>query len=105
MTAPFAQQTSWWRVHKYVEPLLAAAETWPLLGSPAWCELPDDDVRKVAAVFDGAQHHALRLEMGQEARAQASRDVAAAADWQTIGKNSETRTKFFDERPWLRRVS
>jgi hypothetical protein len=79
-----SQQVSWWSVHEYVEPQVLAVDSWPLIGSPAWCELPDDDPAKLAAVFDAAQHWALRLETCQEARAEASHAVSAADDWSGI---------------------
>ncbi|HSS25895.1 MAG TPA: DUF2742 domain-containing protein [Mycobacterium sp.] len=82
--ATSSQAVSWWSVHEFVTPLLAEAESWPLAGSPEWCDLEDTDPRKVAALFDGAQHWALRLETCQEQLAEASRDVSAAADWSAI---------------------
>jgi hypothetical protein len=98
VTATSAQQTSWASVHEYVEPLLAAVQTWPLLGSPAWCALPDNDARKIAAVYDGARHWALRLETCQAARAEASRDVSAAADWTAIGREIRNRSTCYIRR-------
>jgi hypothetical protein len=78
------QQVSWWSVHEYVAPLLERAGPWPTLGTPAWCDLDDTDPRKVAALFDAAQHWALRVETCQQQLAEASRDVSAAADWSAI---------------------
>jgi Protein of unknown function (DUF2742) len=79
-----SQQVSWWSAHEYVAPVLARIGSWPMVGSPAWCALPDDDPAKVAAIFDAAQHWALRLETCQEASCEASRDVSAAADWKSL---------------------
>ena len=79
-----ARQTSFWSVHEHVEPLLTAVGSWPMLGSPAWCLLPVSDPRKVAALFSAAEHWALRLETCQQALADASREVAATADWRAI---------------------
>lgn len=86
MTPPFAQQVSWWSVHLYVEPLLAAVGRWPMAGSVEWCALPDDDVRKLAAVLDGGRHHALRVETAQVALSEASRDISGAADWTSVSR-------------------
>lgn len=86
-----SQQVSWWSVHEHVLPLLNSVDSWPMVGTPEWCELPDGDVRKVAAVFDAAQHWALRVETSQEARCQASQDIAAAFDWKRIAQSSFVR--------------
>ena len=57
-----SQQVSFWSVHEHVNPTLAQAGSWPTLASPEWCALADDDPAKTAALFDAAQHWALRLE-------------------------------------------
>jgi hypothetical protein len=57
-----------------------------MLGSPQWCALPAGDARKLASLFDAARHHALRVETAQQALCDASRAVAAEADWRAIGK-------------------
>jgi hypothetical protein len=41
-----SQQVSWWSVHEHVLPLLNSVDSWPMVGTPEWCELPDGDVRK-----------------------------------------------------------
>lgn len=104
-TAQASQQCSWWTVHIYVEPILTQAHSWPVVGSPAWCELADGDPRKLAALFDAAQHHALRVEIAQEARCAASREISAAADWAAIAQEVRNRGEFYAARPWLKRVA
>lgn len=99
-----AQQVSWWSVHEFVAAVLNQVNSWPLLGAPAWCSLAHDDPRKWAALLDGAQHHALRLELNQEARAEASRAVSSAVDWPALSGEIRTRAEFYAARPWLRRV-
>jgi hypothetical protein len=79
-----SQQVSWWSVHEHVTPLLEAAGSWPMVGTPAWCALADTDPRKLAALLDGAQHWALRMDSCQEARADASHAISAALDWPAI---------------------
>lgn len=79
-----SQQVNWWEVHEFVLPYLAAAGAWPMAGTPAWCHLPDDDDRKLAALLDAARHWALRVDTCQAERAQASKDIASAADWPAI---------------------
>jgi hypothetical protein len=77
-------QVAWWTVHEFVSPLLEAVGSWPIVGTPAWCALPDDDPAKLAALLDAAQHHALRVETAQQAMAEASHDISAAAHWSAI---------------------
>lgn len=48
-TDPTASRAvSWWSVHEYVAPTLAAAVEWPMAGTPAWCDLDDTDPVKWA---------------------------------------------------------
>lgn len=75
---------SWYEVHQHVEPMLTAVGTWPMAGTPEWCELDDDNPAKLAALLDAARHWALRLDSLQEALAGASRAVSAAADWSEL---------------------
>jgi hypothetical protein len=84
MTAVNSQQVSWWSVHEHVAPMLEQVQSWPTIGTPTWCQLPDDDPAKLAALLDAAQHWALRVETCQQARADASREISAAADWSAI---------------------
>lgn len=77
---------NWEPVHRLVQPVLAAVESWPLVGSLEWCRLADDDPRKWAAVLDGGQHWALRVEGHQRAFGEASKAVAAAADWPQVAR-------------------
>lgn len=81
-----SQQVSWWAVHEFVTAVLDQVNGWPMLGTPAWCSLAHDDPRKWAAILDGAQHWALRVDTCQEYRAEASRAVAGAADWPEIAR-------------------
>jgi hypothetical protein len=94
---------SWWSVHLYALPWLDAVGHWPLIGSPEWVALDDQDARKKAAVLDAAQHWALRLELGQEARAAAAKEIAAAADWSVVASDLRDRENFCASRPWMKR--
>jgi hypothetical protein len=98
-----SQQVSWSEVHLFVAPLLEQAGSWPMAGTPAWCLLDDHDPVKWAALLDGAQHHALRLELNQEARAEASKAVAGAVDWPAVAREINQRSSFYAARPWLKR--
>lgn len=102
-TCVSARQVSWWSVHEYVAPVLARVGEHPTIGTPAWCALRDDDPRKVAAVFNAAQHWSLQLEMNQEAKAEASRAISAAADWPAVASEIQQRNSFRADRE--RRVS
>jgi hypothetical protein len=75
---------SWWSVHEWVTRHLETVGTWPMAGTPQWSALPDDHPAKLAALLDAAQHHALRIETAQEARAQAAQAVSEAADWSAV---------------------
>ncbi len=100
-----SQQASWWSVHEFVSAVLDQVDGWPMVGTPAWCSLAHDDPRKWAALLDAAQHWALRLETCQEARADASKAVAAAVDWAWVSREINQRADFYAARPWLRRAA
>lgn len=85
-----SQQVSWWDVHEYVAPTLAVVESWPMVGTPAWYALDNQDPAKIAAVFEAARHWALRIETCQQARCEAGRDISAAADWSAISRENPT---------------
>lgn len=90
------QQVSWWDVRQFVAPLLdEAVASWPMAGTPEWCALDPHDPRKWCALLDGAQHRALRVETCQQARAAASRDVSAAADWPAIANQIRRRREVY----------
>ena len=80
-----SRQVSWRQVHRFVQPVLDQVHDWPMLGTPAWCNLSDADPRKWCALLDGARHWALRVEGCQEARADASQALSGAADWGAVG--------------------
>jgi hypothetical protein len=93
-----SRSVSWFSVHEYVEPLLAAVVQWPMAGTPEWCVLPDDDPVKLAALYDAARHWALRLEVNQAALSETSRDVSAAADWAAIAREIHGRSACYIRR-------
>ncbi|OMB93207.1 hypothetical protein A5732_16790 [Mycobacterium colombiense] len=95
---------SFWSVHEHVQPFLDLVGSWPQVGSPAWCALEEGPVR-LAALLDAAQHWALRLELCQEARAQASQAIAGALDWPEVSREIHARSEFYAARPWLKRAA
>jgi Protein of unknown function (DUF2742) len=104
MSTLHSQQVSWYSVHELISAVLNEVNDWPALGTPAWCSLRQDDPRKWAAVLDGGRHHALRLELNQEARADASKAVSSAADWSKVSHEIRQLTDFRASRPWAKRV-
>jgi hypothetical protein len=99
-----SQQVNWWSVYELVTPVIDEVGDFPLLGTPPWCSLADTDPAKWAALLDAAMHHALRVELNQEARAEASKAVSAAVDWSAVGREIRTRAEFYAAKPWLRRA-
>ncbi|MGH3633946.1 MAG: DUF2742 domain-containing protein [Mycobacterium sp.] len=96
-----ARQVSWWSVHEWVRRYLDTAGDYPMAGTPAWCLLPDDAREKWAALLDFAQHHALRVETTQQAQADASKQIAAAADWSAVARETQQMAEFRHTRPWM----
>ena len=104
MSATTSRSVSWWSVHEFVTAVLDQVNGWPMVGTPAWCSLANEDPAKWAALLDAAQHHALRLELNQEANAEASHAVSAAVDWPAVATEIHQRHNFHAERPWMKRV-
>lgn len=100
-----SQQVSWWETHLFVTELVAHYNDLPIAGTPRWCALDDSDPRKLISLAVEGEHHVLRKETAQEARADASKWVAGSADWSAISREANQRNAFYAERPWLKRVS
>lgn len=98
-----SQQVSWSDVHAFVLPKLQLVQDWPIIGSPAWCELDDRDRVKWASALDAGQHWALRLEYFQQVECEASTAISAAEDWANIARVIKDRNDYFAARPWLNR--
>jgi hypothetical protein len=90
-TSTASRSVAWWPVHEFMAALLAHANDLPPAGTPAWCALSDGDPRKLLAVAAAGEHHVLRVEMAQEAQAEASKSVAAAADWCGVAREMQQR--------------
>lgn len=86
--SPQSQQVQWWAVHQFIEHVVTQANCGPLpmAGTLAWQELADGDPRKLLAVAVAGEHHVLRVETAQAARAEASREIAAAAPWSQLAQ-------------------
>lgn len=83
----WSQQVSWSDVHEFVAARIGVVGDFPMAGTPAWCSLADSDPRKLAALFDAAQHWVLRVETCQVAECGASHDVSAATDWSEVARS------------------
>jgi hypothetical protein len=98
-----ARSVSWWSVHEYVTEFIGTLTEWPMAGTPEWCDLDDYEPRKLAAVLIAGSHHALRVETAQETNAEASKAVAAAADWRGIAEEIHQLHTWRSTRPWATR--
>ena len=104
--ATASQQVSWWEVHQYRGRVLKSydIQTFPIVGTPAWCALPDGHPVKLVAALDAAQHWALRLDTAQAARCQAAQNIAGSTDWKAVAKSHREHSEFLAANPWARRV-
>lgn len=100
-----SRQVAFWPVYEYVQGLLADVGSYPMLGTPEWCSMSDADLRKLASLYDAAVHWALRVQTCQEVRAEASRDISAAADWPQIATEIAQLNSFRADNPWTKRVA
>lgn len=79
-------QVCWTTVLAFVERRGIDPATVLTAGTPAWQALDEHHPDKLAAVLAAGVHHALLLDLRQEAQAEASRAVAAAADWSAVAQ-------------------
>lgn len=91
MSAIDSRTVAWWPVHEFVAALIAQAGTPPTAGTPAWCALADGDPAKLLALAVAGEHHVLRMETAQEQQAEASKAVAASADWAAVSRSLQRR--------------
>ncbi|GAB4597522.1 hypothetical protein MOKP4_38400 [Mycobacterium avium subsp. hominissuis] len=66
-----------------------------MAGTPAWQNLPEGDPAKLAAIYDAAQHHTLRVDAAQAALAEAAQDISAAVDWPRFASSSRQRSGIY----------
>lgn len=92
VTAVTSSEVSWWACHQFVTALVAQANTTlPWAGTPAWRALDDGDPRKLLALAVAGEHHVLRIEIGQEQRAQAAEDVWGGENWIEVSRQVQRR--------------
>lgn len=70
----------------FLEALVAQANNLPVAGTPAWCAMSDENPNKLLALALAGEHHVLRCELDQLAQAEASKAVAASADWGAVAR-------------------
>lgn len=104
MTSFESRQVSWWDTHVFIAELVSQYNELPVAGTPRWCALDASDPRKLIALAVEGEHHVLRKEVAQQARAETSRDISTAADWPAVAREMRQRNDFYTARPWLKRV-
>jgi hypothetical protein len=107
MSAIESRQVSWLPTHEFAASWAAKYgidlidDDLPNPGTPRWFGLPDP--HKVAALLLRASKAILHDEGDQQARAEASKAIAGAADWSAISREINQRTAFYAARPYLKR--
>ncbi|UXA17029.1 DUF2742 domain-containing protein [Mycobacterium sp. SMC-4] len=98
-----SREVNWWATHLFIEAAVAQANCGPIpvAGTPAWSALADGDPRKLLALAAAGEHWVLRMQIGQEQRAQAAEDIWGGADWSEAARTF-TRRHEIDE---IRRAS
>ena len=93
-------EVSWWATHLFLEAALAQANCGqiPTAGTPAWAALSDGDMRKLLALAIAGEHHVLRVEIGQEHRAQAGEDIQAGECWTEVAHQIQRRREIDEHR-------
>lgn len=91
--SPASQEVNWWATHLFLEAAVAQANCGPLptAGTPAWAELADGDPRKLLSLAVAGEHHVLRVQIGQEQRAQAAEDVWQGENWTDLARQVQRR--------------
>lgn len=79
-----SRQVAYLPVYELLTPLLGDPQLIP--GTPAWCQLADADPIKWQAVLWAAVWWTVAEDARQAAMADASRSVAASADWSRVGR-------------------
>lgn len=79
-----SRRVAWEPVHRFLAPHLGDPDLIP--GTPAWCDLDDRDPRKKSALNWPVIYWAVAEDARQDAMAEASREISAAADWPAVGR-------------------
>lgn len=95
-----SRQIGWWSVYELLAPLLGDRPP-ALPGTPTWQQLPADHPDKWRALLWSAVWWSLAQDTRQEASADASREIAAAADWSNLARRITSR----NENNYIRRIA
>ncbi len=85
-----SRQVSWFEAYEFTDKLAAdhgiTLAGLPIAGTPAWCGMADHDARKLLALVLGGVREALNNDTRQQNLADASREIASAADWSAVAR-------------------
>jgi len=104
MTGTESRSIAWWPVWELLSPHLGPPGSCPILGTPAWVALPDDDPDKLEAILYAALWWVLAEETRQEHLADASKAIADAVDWPALASEYQNLTTYRAARPWMNRT-
>lgn len=97
--SPASQEVSWWATHMFITEVVTQANTTlPSAGTPAWRALDDADPRKLLALAVAGEHHILRVEIGQDAIADAGEAISESEDWSKVSRDVQRRREIDDLR-------
>lgn len=103
-----SREVSFIAVHDRLSPILTTAHSLggvPVLGSPAWVDLAEDDIRWRHSVVVSGYQWALRRWLEQDAETAASKEVSQQQDWSAHARYVRDRKQYFEANPWAKRVS
>lgn len=87
---PESRQVAWSEVYAFAQKWAAGQgitlDPIVIAGTPQWCGMPDDDARKLMALIAGGVREALSNDTRQGDLAEASKAIAASADWGRISR-------------------
>lgn len=101
---PPSREVSWWATHEYVARMKRHEADLTVAGTPAWAALDDYDLGKLLSLAAAGEHHVLRVETAQQARADAGAAISAAAPWGELGRRLHQREAWYAAHPWARRI-
>ena len=93
-------------VHQRLAPILDRAVLLgeiPVLGSPSWVEIPDEDRRWRDSVVVAGYRWAMTEWLRQDAENQASKELSGSADWSAVAARTRRRAEYLAANPWARR--
>ncbi|WP_052066182.1 DUF2742 domain-containing protein [Rhodococcoides fascians] len=94
-------------VHDRLAPILDDAVLLgdiPVLGSPAWVDIPNGDVRWRHSVVAAGYRWAAREWLEQDARIEASHELSESRDWSAVARSIRQRNEYLAANPWARRT-